>query len=79
MGSQWAPVMCLLVALHWEHTYSILFGQAIFLGKLFSAFRFVENRLLVGQKRRIDTLTFNLLLEFTPLYISHPLGGSAVF
>ena len=42
MGSQWAPVMCSLVALQREHTYSILCDQAIFSGKLFSAFRYED-------------------------------------
>ena len=56
MGSQWAPVMCSLVALHREHTYSMLFGQTIFCGKLFSAFRYVDNRLLLGPNRQVDNL-----------------------
>ena len=82
MGSQWAPVMCSLVALHREHTYSILFGQAIFSGKLFSAFRYVDNRMLVGQKRRIDSLSqtcfWNLQFYTSPILLEDVHGFDAL-
>ena len=82
MGSQWSPVMCSLVALHREHTYSILFGQAIFSGKLFSAFRYVDNCLLVGQKRRIDTLRqtcfWNLHFDTSPILLEDVQGFDAL-
>ena len=39
MGSQWAPVMCSLVALHRELTYSILCDQTIHCFSLLGADR----------------------------------------
>lgn len=77
MGSQWAPVMCAIVALHREHTYSLAFGSAVFSGKLAASFRYVDNCLWVDlanrgntfaskQFWRLDFYTEPILLEDVP-------------
>lgn len=49
MGSQWAPIMCALVALNREHTHSMLFSNALYSGKLATSSRYVDNRMLVDR------------------------------
>ena len=82
MGSQWAPVVCSLVALHREHTYSMLFGQAIFSGKLFSSFRYVDNRLLLGPQQLTDRLRqtcfWNLDFYTSPILLEEVQGFDAL-
>ena len=50
MGSQWAPVMYSIVALHREHIHSVLFGNAIYSARLAASFRYVDNRLLLDRQ-----------------------------
>ena len=82
MGSQWAPVVCSLVALHREHTYSMPFGQAIFSGKLFSSFRYVDNRLLLGPQQLTDRLRqtcfWNLDFYTSPILLEEVQGFDAL-
>ena len=82
MGSQWAPVVCSLVALHREHTYSMLFGQAIFSGKLFSSFGYVDNRLLLGPQQLTDRLRqtcfWNLDFYTSPILLEEVQGFDAL-
>ena len=82
MGSQWAPVVCSLVALHREHTYSMLFGQAIFSEKLFSSFRYVDNRLLLGPQQLTDRLRqtcfWNLDFYTSPILLEEVQGFDAL-
>ena len=79
MGSQWAPVVCSLVALHREHTYSMPFGLAIFSGKLFSSFRYCWQPSAFGSTTTHWSPSTNLLLEFRLLHLAHSFGRSTGF
>lgn len=48
MGSQWAPVLCAVVALHREYVYSQSVSSLLFNHQQLRSFRYVDNRVWIG-------------------------------